>query len=183
MISVSAARLVNKYSSNRLLMYIGWQILSISCDNASNNDAMISKLADLVEKFPGEANQIRCFLHILNLVMKSVICQFDLPKAQADGILDEAKAELLKLAGNLELEEITSQQESGADDDVDDSVEGWVDERREMTEMEVEELDKSVGPLRLMLTKVSDVCQLSSKLTSLIISCASPLLQSRTQQQ
>jgi hypothetical protein len=115
---------------------------------------MIAELAKLVEDFPGEANQIRCFLHVLNLVVKSVIRQFDLPKEKADAILNDAKVELRELAGNLELEEMISQQENGTDDD-DDSAEGWVDERREMTEMEVEELDVSVGPLRLMLTKVS----------------------------
>ena len=104
----------------------------------------------------GAPNQIRCFLHVLNLVVKSIIRQFDLPKVQADAILNEAKAELRNLAGNLELEEMVSQQESGTDEELeDDSVEGWVDEREEMTVMDVEALDESVGPLRLMLTKVS----------------------------
>lgn len=117
---------------------------------------MISELAELVEEFPGAPNQIRCFLHVLNLVVKSIIRQFDLPKVQADAILNEAKAELRNLAGNLELEEMVSQQESGTDEELeDDSVEGWVDEREEMTVMDVEALDESVGPLRLMLTKVS----------------------------
>lgn len=95
---------------------------------------MITHLANIVEEFPGEANQTRCFLHILNLVVKSVIRQFDLPKEQADGILNIAKAELLKLAGNLELEENISQQESGSDDD-DNSAEGWVDECKKVTAM------------------------------------------------
>lgn len=117
---------------------------------------MISELAELVEEFPGAPNQIRCFLHVLNLVVKSIIRQFDLPKVQADAILNEAKAELRNLAGNLELEEMVSQQESGTDEELeDDSVEGWVDEREEMMLMDVEALDESVGPLRLMLTKVS----------------------------
>lgn len=120
---------------------------------------MISKLAELIKDFPGESNQTQCFLHILNLVVKSVIHQFDLPNKQADGILDKAKAELCKLVGNIELEEMTWEQECSTDDD-DDSAEGWVDEHREMTEMEVEELDKSVGLLCLMLTKVSD-CYIS----------------------
>jgi hypothetical protein len=115
---------------------------------------MIAELANLVEQFPGAPNQTRCFLHILNLVVKSIIRQFDLPKARGDAILDEAKAELQNLAGNLEVEELVSQQDCDSDDD-DDSVEGWVDEREEMTEIEIEELDESVGPLRLILTKVS----------------------------
>ena len=127
---------------------------------------MIAELAKLVEEFLGAANQTRCFLHILNLVVKSIIRQFDLPK---DNILDEAKKELRDLAGNIENEEMILQLD-GSTDYEDDSVEGWIDERKEMMAMEREELDKSVGPLHLMLTKVtailaefeifSDLCQL-----------------------
>ncbi|TDL29000.1 hypothetical protein BD410DRAFT_702115, partial [Rickenella mellea] len=53
------------------------QILSITCDNASPNDTMTTELADLIDAFPGDANRTRCFAHILNLVAKSVIRQFD----------------------------------------------------------------------------------------------------------
>jgi hypothetical protein len=41
---------------------------------------MIQELANLLEHFPGPANQMRCFTHVLNLVVKSIIQQFDLPK-------------------------------------------------------------------------------------------------------
>ena len=73
------------------------------------------------------------------------------------------------MAGNIEDEEMILQLD-GSIDYEDDSVEGWIDERKEMMAMEREELDKSVGPLCLMLTKVtaisaefeifSDLCQL-----------------------
>ena len=33
------------------------QILSITCDNALNNDTMISELVNLLNDFPGPANQ------------------------------------------------------------------------------------------------------------------------------
>jgi hypothetical protein len=115
---------------------------------------MIAELADLLDGFPGAANQTRCFLHVINLVVKSIIKQFDLPKAQADGILDEATKELLALAGDIVLEEEESRNE-GNDDDDDDNCEGWIDEREKMTEQEREELDESVQPVRLVLTKVS----------------------------
>ena len=49
------------------------KILRITYDNASNNDTMIDKLADLLDDFPGEANRTRCFTHILNLVAKNII--------------------------------------------------------------------------------------------------------------
>lgn len=160
-------------------------MLSLTCDNASNNDKMVEILEVLIDDFPGAANQIRCFLHIINLVVKSIIKQFDLPKAkkisvdddkkkgagdgsgnedaendeideidervERDKRLDQAREELLKLAGEVDIE--GGLMENSEEDD--DNVEGWIDERDEMTEDEIRELSESVGPVRLLLTKVS----------------------------
>jgi hypothetical protein len=117
---------------------------------------MIAELANLLDDFPGPANQTRCFTHILNLVVKSVIRQFDLPKSKGDKILDDAAKELLSLAGNIEFEEdeLARRDEKEGDVDEDDNVEGWIDERTLMTDAELEELDESVEPVRLLLTKV-----------------------------
>ena len=133
------------------------QILSITCDNASNNDTMIAELANLLNDFPGPANQTRCFTHILNLVVKSVIRQFDLPKSKGDRILDDAAKELLSLAGNIEFEEdeLARRDANEGEEDDDDNVEGWIDECTLITDIELEELDESVEPVRLLLTKVS----------------------------
>jgi hypothetical protein len=127
----------------------------MTCDNASNNDKMIEALEDRVEEFAGSTNHTRCFLHVLNLVVKSILRQFDLPKNQADTILEEAKIELANLAGNLENEELEAQKEFDGGEEDDDNDEGWIDERKEMTVGGREDLDVSVGPLRLMLTKVT----------------------------
>ena len=81
------------------------QILSITCDNASNNDAMIDELGEIIPTFPGEPNRTRCFAHIINLVAKSVIKQFDIPKPRAGDTLDNGVADLITLAGEIELEE------------------------------------------------------------------------------
>ena len=43
---------------------------------------MVDELANLIDDFPGPANQTRCFLHILNLVVKSILRQFDLPTSK-----------------------------------------------------------------------------------------------------
>lgn len=117
---------------------------------------MIAELANLLDDFPGPANQTRCFTHILNLVVKSVIRQFDLPKSKGDKILDDAAKELLSLASNIEFEEDELARRDGkeGDEDEDDNVEGWIDERTLMTDAELEELDDSVEPVRLLLTKV-----------------------------
>jgi len=122
---------------------------------------MIEELAHLIDDFPGPANQTRCFLHILNLVVKSIIRQFDVPKSKKtpDGVdeddMDEATKELLKLASDIELEEkITASAGDDGDATDDDDVTGWVDEHEEMTEEELIELAESVRPVRLLLTKV-----------------------------
>ena len=117
----------------------------------------------LIDDFPGASNQTRCFLHILNLVVKSILKQFDLPKSKKkvktgdndggdenDEIIDKAAEELLKLAGDVEMEgELMAD-----DDEEDDNEDGWIDERDEMTEDELKELSASVSPVRLLLTKV-----------------------------
>jgi hypothetical protein len=110
---------------------------------------MIEELTNLLDDFPGPANQTRCFTHVLNLVVKSVIQQFDSPNSKNDRQLDDAANEMLSFAGNLEFE-----REEGEDGE-DDNVEGWIDERTLMMEEELEKLDESVEPLRLLLTKVS----------------------------
>ncbi|KAK0437302.1 uncharacterized protein EV420DRAFT_1222563, partial [Desarmillaria tabescens] len=52
-------------------------ILSITCDNASNNDTMIDVLAENIPAFPGEQHRTRCFAHVINLVAKSLLNQFE----------------------------------------------------------------------------------------------------------
>jgi hypothetical protein len=124
---------------------------------------MIEELANLLDDFPGPANQTRCFTHVLNLVVKSIIQQFDLPGKPTDGsVLNKAAEELLNLAGDIEFEEAELEmrhtkegEEDDGEDEEDDNMEGWVDEHALMTEEEVDELDESVAPVRLLLTKVT----------------------------
>ena len=134
----------------------------MTCDNASNNDTMIDELANLLPNFPGPANQTRCFLHVLNLVVKSILHQFDVPtskkKSDADDddqSIDEGTKELLKLAGDIDCEE---EETVGADNEEDaiedDNNEGWVDEHEAMTKEELTDLSSNVLPVRLLLTKV-----------------------------
>ena len=114
---------------------------------------MIEELANLLDNFPGTANQTRCFTHILNLVVKSILSQFDLLKAKAN-IADE----ILKLADGLELEEeISAKEGEEGEEGEDDNVEGWVDEKEEMSEKQLEELEAHVESIRLLLIKVSFV--------------------------
>jgi hypothetical protein len=119
---------------------------------------MIKELANLVDEFPGPANQTRCFTHILNLVVKSILRQFDLPDPKSGKSLDDASKELLSLAGNVEEEEevLSREGEGGvaAEEPEDDNLEGWIDERTLMDDDDVDELEESVKPVRVLLTKV-----------------------------
>src|ERR1700722_2721168 len=127
------------------------QILSITCDNTSSNDTMIIKLVKILNIFPGPANRTRCFTHILNLIARSIIWQFDLPKAQADKALD---AEISELAADLDPDNYRGDMD-GDNKIEDDKTDGWVDERTEMLKAERDALDMSVWPMRLVLVKVS----------------------------
>ena len=111
---------------------------------------MITELQDLIDDFSGPANQTWCFTHILNLVVKSITCQFDLliSKADKNWIFDEAAKELLSLAGKIDVKEEESSRDG--EDGVageEDNVEGWIDERTLLDEEDLEELDKSVEPV------------------------------------
>jgi len=144
---------------NELTFY---KILSITCDNATNNDKMIRQLSHLLENFPGAANQTRCFTHILNLVVKSILKQFDPPKKKAqdllqnDGTNDGANKRLdepedIDVEEELGPEDLNSQYDNKENDNMD----GWIDEQVELSHVEVDELEASVLPVRLVLTKVS----------------------------
>ena len=72
---------------------------------------MIETLEVLIDDFPGATNQTCYFLHVINLMVKSIIKQFDLPNSKKtsgddedDGRLDEATEELLKLTGDVKIE-------------------------------------------------------------------------------
>jgi hypothetical protein len=120
---------------------------------------MIDELATLLDDFPGSTNRTRCFAHILNLVVKSILRQFDVPKVKRQEVVDKATEALLKLAGDIEEEEwrtiCDSARGENGDEIEDDDVEGWVDERDLMGENELEELDEALRPVRFLLTKVS----------------------------
>jgi hypothetical protein len=117
---------------------------------------MIEELGDLVDAFPGEASleasRTQCFAHIINLIAKSVIKQFDIPKVRAGNVSDNGVEGLFALAGEIELEdwEMRTRPTGTSEDDEkeDDNVEDWKDEQLEMSEKALQELDDNVWPVR-----------------------------------
>ncbi|KAI0289418.1 hypothetical protein B0F90DRAFT_1574480, partial [Multifurca ochricompacta] len=89
----------------------------------------------------------------------TVIQQFDIPQAQDGEIIDKAMIALRMLAGDLDVEEVLTQADGGDDDDDDDNEdgEGWVDEHQGMLELELDDLDGDVQPVRTMLVKIRKI--------------------------
>jgi hypothetical protein len=51
---------------------------------------MIDELAIQLDDFPRSASQVWCFAHILNLVVKSIMHQFDVPNKKKSDVADDA---------------------------------------------------------------------------------------------
>ena len=88
---------------------------------------MIDELAELLDDFPGAENCTQCFTHILDLVTKSIMKQFDLLKARAGEALDAATQALANLAGDIESEEALMEDDLVGNDEEDDNGEGLGD--------------------------------------------------------
>jgi hypothetical protein len=118
---------------------------------------MIAEMANILEDFPGAANQTRCFLHILNLTAKSILRQFEGPlKKKGEGDNDSQPTVGMEIDEHKpsvddELDGEDHEDESG---NFEDNEEGLEDERQELSEEEITELENDLSPVRLMLIKV-----------------------------
>jgi len=121
---------------------------------------MVDELAGRLEEFPGAANRACCFTHIINLVVKSIMCQFDVSSKKSGAFTDERAEAYHTMVSDIEMDELLTQVESensqkDKDGPLHDNNEGWIDEWDNMAEKDVDELEDSVRPLRYLLTKVS----------------------------
>ena len=55
-------------------------MLAVTLDNATANDTMVDALATIISHFAGQANHAQCLVHIVNLVIKIILWQFDSPQ-------------------------------------------------------------------------------------------------------
>ena len=101
------------------------QILCVTCDNASNNNKIMEALGDLLLGFI-TSNYAQCFTHILNLIAKLLLKQFDVEtKLEMDDSLNEEEWGLLDLAEDLKEEELITALENDKEDgeiDEDDNL-------------------------------------------------------------
>jgi hypothetical protein len=118
---------------------------------------MIDKMSTALPIFPGEEHHVHCFNHIINLVAKSLLKLFDVPKKSASETVDDAEMALQGLAGDLDLEELQTQlgeflAQGDADADNEDDV---VDALSRMTDAERTAFRSAVAPIQSALVKVS----------------------------
>jgi hypothetical protein len=118
---------------------------------------MIDELSDIIKSFPGDANCAWCFNHVIALITKSAIRQFDVPKGQADAVLNKAERELRDLAEGIDIKDdmMQGEWEIPGDNDDEENGDGWVDEVAALSIANREELEANVRPIRLVLVKVS----------------------------
>ena len=111
---------------------------------------MIDHLATLLENYPGRANRTRCFTHILNLVAKCIMRQFDKPKKKIFGEMEDTELEEVD-----DLVVALDELEDKLEDTEDKGIEWKNDMRADMTAEEVKVLEESVKPVQRVLSKVS----------------------------
>jgi hypothetical protein len=118
---------------------------------------MCSELENLLPKF-STTNHTRCFTHIINLIAKSMLKQFNVAKKMAmdDGLSDEER-EILNLATGIDDKECATMEESDPNDDnieADDDLEGWVDKVDALMEEEQATLQEEIRSVSCVLVKV-----------------------------
>lgn len=114
---------------------------------------MIDALANLIARFPRQKNRVRCFAHIINLVVKVILCQFNLHiKKTAAG-----KGELTKqLKEALEVDEMSPEDDNvapGEEESEDNKMIG-LDKVEEAVKERIGVMEAQSKPVRLILTKV-----------------------------
>ena len=128
---------------------------------------MIESLADIMSDFGGEANRARCLAHIVNLVVKIILCQFDVSKKKkrnnvpddlnlpGDESNDDEDDEDDEKVRVLDKEEKEMDEGDEADDEESETLMSDVEKIEDAMEDEVKEVRKEVKPVREVLYKVA----------------------------
>lgn len=130
------------------------QLPSVTADNAAVDDTMIMHMEKILKDFLREANQTRCFAHIINLCAKSLLRPFNIDKRKYADALDEAEQALRDLADELDLEGLEAATNKLAGKDESDNVDGWVNKCELLSDEVREELAEDVYPVKMVLAKV-----------------------------
>jgi hypothetical protein len=118
---------------------------------------MIEEIDDRIEDY-SQVNHVQCFLHVVNLVAKSLLNQFEPRKMKTvpDGQETEVEKEIARLVDGLEAEAERSRVVAGDESDGDDDdSNGIMDAKDVVGEAEREQFHAIIRPVQLILAKVS----------------------------
>ncbi|PIL32936.1 hypothetical protein GSI_05054 [Ganoderma sinense ZZ0214-1] len=128
------------------------KVLGVTCDNASNNAKMLKEMKKLNADFRGPDARVRCFGHVINLVVKAILSQFGQKvKSEAIGETDKDISALDDPVDVEDDEEDVDEAREAADDD---DIEEGEDQRPELV---LTDADIKLG--RLTLQKVIKLSQ------------------------
>lgn len=116
---------------------------------------MIDALVSLIARFPGQRNRVRCFAHIINLVVKIILRQFDSRVKKTKAGSTELDSLTQRLEEALDIDEMDPENEDddpGAQED-DDSNDG-IEEVEGAVQDSIDNMEFESRPVRLILTKV-----------------------------
>jgi hypothetical protein len=142
---------------------------------------MIESLATIMSDFAGEANRARCLAHIVNLVVKIILRQFDVPKKKekkderapnpdlASGDQVEVQPEIIgddddELLRVLDKEEKEMDDTGEADDEDSENLLRDIERIEEAMEEEIKGVSKIAKPVREVLFKVGTMLSYPSVL-------------------
>jgi hypothetical protein len=79
-----------------------------------------------MKNFPSDSNHAQCFNHVIALVAKRLICQFDVSNKDNDAVINETERELRELAKGSDIDELLTRARQDVDDEQDeDTVCPW----------------------------------------------------------
>ena len=135
---------------------------------------MIKSLTTIISHFPGATNCARCAAHIMNLVLKIILCQFDAkkkpkePKKTSENANNNANEpeptmdvteldnedDITSLAEGLDREEQELADDKDKDKEMNENVAADLEEIEEAMKEEVLEVVKKVKLIQCVLFKV-----------------------------
>jgi len=137
------------------------QLLNITMDSASNNDALANELAKLLPRvYGGLRARIRCMDHIVNIAARRAMLMFDASPEELARALDEATEDLERMGDDItDMGDIPLDDGEEDGEDVEplrgDSIEVELDGAFDgMSEEYKAELREKLEPVRQSISKV-----------------------------
>ncbi|OJT06793.1 hypothetical protein TRAPUB_2358 [Trametes pubescens] len=151
------------------------RILSITCDNTENNTTMMKELQKLIPQIRGVKVRVRCFAHVLNLVVKAILSPFDRARSRRRKSSQEEES-LTNLDDDDDGDE--DDEDPGSDEELDDTreaadeamIDALEDDEVDINPQDVIEGQVAVQKVLKLSTKVWNSPSVRAELSRLVSS-------------